>query len=318
VPTFSVVIAAYQAADTVGAAVASALDQTVTPLEVIVIDDGSTDDIAAALAPYGREITVISKENGGKSSALNVGLAKARGEFAALLDADDAYEPRRIEALGALAAERPDLDLLMTDAHLELDGRIVGRFCSETPFATRAQRTAILDRCFVVCPSFRISRLEQVGGFDESIRMAEDWDCWIRLIMHGVLVGLVDAPLYRYRLRHEGVDGPRADSLRSRVQVLEKTARASALTAQERVVLSRTLAESRQRAMLAEAEAALRSRDRSARRRSLAVAVGRGFGVRTRAKAALAVLAPRAAGRRLGAMEATTGWSRLQRGYPRG
>ena len=185
VPTFSVVIPAYQAADTVGEAVASVFAQTVAPEELIVVNDGSTDDIEGALAPYRERITLISKENGGRASALNLGVGEANGEYVSFLDADDAYQPERIEALGALASMRPDLDLLVTDASLEVEGRIVGRFCAETPFAVEDQRLAILDRCFIVCPCVRRARLLDVGGFYEAFRFSEDWDCWIRLIMRG-------------------------------------------------------------------------------------------------------------------------------------
>ena len=164
VPTFSVVIPAYQAADTVGEAVASVFAQTVAPEELIVVNDGSTDDIEGALAPYRERITLISKENGGRASALNLGVGEAKGEYVSFLDADDAYQPERIEALGALASIRPDLDLLVTDASLEVEGRIVGRFCAETPFAVEDQRLAILDRCFIVCPCVRRASLLDVAA----------------------------------------------------------------------------------------------------------------------------------------------------------
>ena len=318
VPTFSVVIPAYQAADTVGEAVASVFAQTVAPEELIVVNDGSTDDIEGALAPYRERITLISKENGGRASALNLGVGEANGEYVSFLDADDAYQPERIEALGALASMRPDLDLLVTDASLEVEGRIVGRFCAETPFAVEDQRLAILDRCFIVCPCVRRARLLDVGGFYEPFRFSEDWDCWIRLIMQGSVAGLVDAPLYSYRIHKESVTSNRPVALRARVDVLERAARTPGLTAEEHGVLGRSITSNRQRAMLAEAEAALREGLPDARRRSLAVAGGPGFGLRTRAKAIAAALAPAAAGRRLEDKEARTGWSRLQRGYPRG
>src|SRR5712692_3660025 len=126
-PSFSVIIAAYQAAATIGEAVDSALGQTLTPLEVIVCDDGSTDDIERALAPYRDRIVLLRKENGGEASAKNAAARAASGVFVAILDADDAYLPERLEALGELAAARPDLDILSSDAYLELDGQVVRR-----------------------------------------------------------------------------------------------------------------------------------------------------------------------------------------------
>src|SRR5881397_737144 len=148
-PSFSVIIAAYQAAHTIGEAVESALEQTSPPHEVIVCDDGSTDDLAGTLTPYGGRIVLLRKENGGAASARNVALRAASGEFVAQLDSDDAFLPTRLEALGELAGARPDLDILATDANFEVDGHVVGRFYGSQPFPIEHQRTAIFDRCFV-------------------------------------------------------------------------------------------------------------------------------------------------------------------------
>lgn len=183
VPTFSIVIPAYQAADSIGRAVESALAQTVPPHQVVVCDDGSTDAIDEALAPWRDSLLVIRKENGGGASALNTAVRAASGTFVAVLDADDVYHPRRIEALGGLAEARPDLDILTTDAYLEVDGRIGGRFSDETPFEAKDQRAGILRACFVGgWPAVRRATLLVAGGFDESLRIAYDWDCWLRQI----------------------------------------------------------------------------------------------------------------------------------------
>src|SRR4051794_12922707 len=148
-PSFSVVIRAYQAAATVGEAVASAFAQTLPPYEVIVVDDGSTDDLEGALAFFRDRVKLVRQENGGGASALNAGLAVASGDFLAILDADDAYGPGRLKALAGLAAAQPELDLLTTEATLVLHGRVVGLFHTATPFAVEGQRTAILESCFV-------------------------------------------------------------------------------------------------------------------------------------------------------------------------
>ncbi len=315
-PSFSVVIPAYQAADTVAGAVSSALEQTLEPLEILVVDDGSTDDITRVLEPLLDRITLLRQENGGRASARNVGVREARGEFVSFLDADDVYERERLEALAELARTRPDLDILMTDASLEVDGRVVGSFSAETPFATDKQRLAILERCFIACPSVRRSAVLAVGGFDESLRMGQDWDCWLRMIYSGSAAGLVDAPLYRYRIHDAAVTSNRPKTLRARVRLLEKAAARMDLTPEERKALHRSLEFNRARARLTEAEASLRRGDPDARRRTLAVALARSVGVLTRLEAVAAALAPGWAGRRLDAREARTGESRLRRRYP--
>ena len=99
-PNFSVLIPAYQAARTIGEAVESALTQTVQPQEIIVCDDGSTDDLSGALEPYRDRITVVRLEqNQGLSAARNAALMAASSEFVATLDADDTYLPRYLEAI---------------------------------------------------------------------------------------------------------------------------------------------------------------------------------------------------------------------------
>ena len=118
-PSFSVLIPCYQAADTVGSAVASVLSQTSAPHEVIVCDDGSSDALAEALEPYLDHIVVLHQENRGVAAARNLGLARASGEFVAVCDADDIYLPTMLEELSALATARGDLEILCSDALLE-------------------------------------------------------------------------------------------------------------------------------------------------------------------------------------------------------
>jgi glycosyltransferase involved in cell wall biosynthesis len=83
----------------VGDAIESVLAQTVPPCEVIVCNDGSTDDLHRALAPFASNVCVIDKENGGEASAKNAGIRAASGDFVAILDADDVFLPRRLEAI---------------------------------------------------------------------------------------------------------------------------------------------------------------------------------------------------------------------------
>jgi Glycosyl transferase family 2 len=317
VPTFSVVIRSYQAAATVGHAIESALSQTVPPLEVIVVDDGSTDGTETVLAGYSDDLEIVRQENAGASAAMNAAANVAKGDFVAILDADDAYRPGRIEALGALARARPDLDILVTDAQFDLDGTLVGRFCEGTPFATEGQRGEILRRCFVIAPAVRRTTFLAAGGFDESISTGHDWDAWIRLIFDGAGAGLVDDPLYVYSIVPGSLSSARALTLRERVKILERAEKLD-LSPEERRIQADSIAYHGRRALLAEADDALRRGDDAARQRSLAVAFGPGFGPVTRLKAFGAALAPRAAGRRLENLEAKTGWSRLQRGHPRG
>jgi GT2 family glycosyltransferase len=290
-PTFSIVITAYQAAATIGDAIRSALDQTHPAHEVIVVDDGSTDDLVGALSPFGDRIRLVRKQNGGGASARNAGTAAAAGDFMAILDADDTYHPRRLEALAGLAESRPDLDLVTTDARFVVAGEGVGSFLASNPFAVEDQRAAILRSCFVGgWPAVRISRLQASGGFDESFRIGYDWDCWLRLILDGARAGLVAEPYYDYVLHPGGLSASRVASLWERVRLLEKAGANPALEPRERPVLRAALREHRTRAVLAETQAALF--DTGPRGRLPLLAVSRGIGPRARAAAALAVTVP--------------------------
>jgi glycosyltransferase involved in cell wall biosynthesis len=298
-PTFSIVIPAYQAAETIAAALDSALGQVHPAHEVIVVDDGSTDDLEDVLEPYLDRIAVVHKANGGAASARNRGAEAASGEFIAVLDADDRFHPRRLEALAELAVARPDLDLITTDTRMVVDGEVAGRFHEKNPFAVEAQRLAILESCFVGgWPAVRRSRLRAIGGFDESLPIAHDWDCWARLILDGARAGLVDRPYYDYTLREGSLTSSRVASLRDRVRLLEKAAENPALLPEDRPTLARAYRRHRSRAVVAEASAIVSAGGRE-RWRLPGLALGRGVETRVRALALLAFISPALAKKRL-------------------
>jgi hypothetical protein len=316
-PTFSILIAAYNAAGSIVECVQSALHQTAPAHEVIVVDDGSTDQTGEQLAPYRGRIVYVHQDNRGAAAASNLGARKATGDFVSILDADDVYEPQRLEALTELAIARPDLDILMTDAKLEVEGEIVGRFYEKTPFEIDRQQLAIFERCFVAWPAVRRTRFLELGGFDESMRIGYDWECWIRMLHAGCRAGGIDEPLLRYRIAgHQSLTDDRVAALQSRVRVLEVAAQLD-LAADERAELDRYLRRRRRRVLLAESEQALRARRPDARRRSFVVAFAREMPLGARLRALAAAAAPRTAARRLAALEARTGQSRIKRTVPR-
>lgn len=317
-PSFTVVIAVHNGAETIGGAIESVLAQTVAPAQLIICDDGSTDGTEAAVEPYGDRMTYVRKERGGVASARNAALAIAEGEFFAVLDADDAYEPERLEALTELALARTDLDILCTDVVFEHRGNALGRFTSGCPFEVFNQKAAILERCFCIAPAVRREALKAAGGFDDSLRTGEDWECAIRLIHSGAAAGLVDEPLYRYRIEVGSLTSDRIGTLRDRISFLERAGNSYELDETETAALERSLATQRNALVLTEAEAALRAGARDARSRALAAARRPGIAFRARASAAAAAIAPRAAGRILERRAQKTGTSRLIRSVPRG
>jgi hypothetical protein len=295
-PRFSVVIPAYQASATIGETVESVLAQTVPPHELIVSDDGSTDDLEHALAPFGDAVRLVRRPHGGIAAARNAGVEAAAGEFVLILDADDALLPRKLEALTALAVARPDLDLLSTDVFFETGGQRAGRFGAANPFAVSDQRTAIFRSCFVGWPAARRTRLLDVGGFDPALRSSQDWACWIRLILGGSAAGLYDEPLSIYRVHSKSITAPRVETLRERTEMLERTLADAEVTEAERATLGSVVAETRARATLADAEEALRDRRSDRRRLALSAARTPDLPLRRRAACAAAAAAPGLAG----------------------
>jgi glycosyltransferase involved in cell wall biosynthesis len=309
VPTFSIVIAAYQAAATIGEALTSAFAQTVAPAEVVVCDDGSTDDLFGAVATYADRVTMLRQTNAGEAAAKNTGVRAAAGEFVVFLDADDLFLPERLEALAELVEARPDLDILTTDAFLELDGEVVRRcYDASWTFEVDDQRAAILERNFVFgLAAVRRRRLLELGGFDESLRYATDWDLWLRLILDGSRAGLVAEPLAKYRLSSASLSAQRAALLRGRCRVLEKALARSGLTVAERGRATRALEANRRAALLAEARQRLADGRAGARAAAWRVATARSMPLRTRLKAAAGAAAPRWASRALDREREQTG-----------
>jgi glycosyltransferase involved in cell wall biosynthesis len=231
-----VVIPAYNAEMTIGAAISGALQQTADDLEVIVVDDGSTDRTRMIAAAFGERIRLIEQENEGPSAARNTGIAAATAPLVTLCDADDLLLDAHVEAL--LSVHRDHGGIVTANAFWLFAGGIDprqtrhrGRFP-----APAAQRQAILETNFVSTMSlFPRALWEELGGFDVTLRHAEDWDFWLRAIhVAGIRVSHQPRPLALYRWSDQGLSSDtRAMDLGVR-RVLEKVADSVSLTATER------------------------------------------------------------------------------------
>ncbi len=176
----SAIIATYNYAPYVTRAVDSILNQTHPVSEIVVVDDGSTDNTREVLAAYGDRIRYIHRVNGGVSAARNTGIRAARYKWVALLDADDYWFPNKIERQLDAIRRQPDLDFVYTalrtfdQAGNEKD-RIVTPANQLWP---RLRWTNLITPSTVM---IRREMLLEVGGFDESVRWCEDWELWVRL-----------------------------------------------------------------------------------------------------------------------------------------
>jgi glycosyltransferase involved in cell wall biosynthesis len=296
VPSFSIVIPAYQAAAHIGRAVKSVLEQTVPPVEIIVSDDGSTDDLMGTLEPYRADIQVVHGPNGGLPVARNRGFRAASGEFVANLDADDVLYPEWIEAVGELAAARPDLDILTTNGYRTYaTGRRSLCYSDHWVFEVENQRHEILRRNFILAfAAVRRTRFLDIGGFDEEILSA--WELWLRLLVDGSRAGCVDEALFEYTMRAGSLSTAPARGPETAVCVLAK-ALSMDLSAHEREEIVAALASERLRWEREMLHFELASGQPRARRRALRLALKRGHGPLPRLKMIAAALAPGLAGR---------------------
>jgi glycosyltransferase involved in cell wall biosynthesis len=226
----SVIIPTYNCSRFVTEAVDSVLAQTLPPAEVIVVDDGSSDDTESVLRPYADRIRYIRKENGGVSTARNAGLRAATSELIAFLDADDVWHPRKLEI--QLACLRDDralglLGTLMTDWPHEQFSKISdgsgGWNTVMVPFEVLAVKNVIATSTVIV----RREVVAQVGEFDSSLHGPEDYDFWLRCLQV-TRAANVDLRLTGYRMV-AGSLGKRAASMEAGMRrILEKLDKAKA------------------------------------------------------------------------------------------
>lgn len=202
VPRVSVVIPAYNYGRFIVAAVESVLAQSLAPHEVIVVDDGSTDETTQALEPFGDRIRVLQQKNQGVGAARNTGGTHATGDLIAFLDADDMWLPTKLEKQVRRFADDPDLGLVHCGV-LEVDaaGRPLRQILDGMEGCVA--REMLLFRRNVILgggSAMMVSRhaFESTGGFDARLPPTEDWDFWYR-VARKFRVGFVPEILVRYR-----------------------------------------------------------------------------------------------------------------------
>ena len=184
-PRLSVIITYFLGEQTIADAVRSVLAQTVPPHEIVICDDGSPDDLDAGLGELREHVRIVRKQNGGTGSALNAAAAAASGDYLVQLDVDDAFCPRRLEAVAAVLAARPDVDIVTGDALIEYGERVVASMGRLNPPALANGRETMLERNWIPWPAARRSLVIQHGGWDVRFKVFEDWDCWLRLVLAG-------------------------------------------------------------------------------------------------------------------------------------
>jgi glycosyltransferase involved in cell wall biosynthesis len=196
-PPFSVVIPSYNATATIDSAIDSVLAQTREDFELIVVDDGSTDETPELVERHcaaDARVKLIRQENQGTAGARNTGVGASRGQFISFLDNDDLWMPNYLSAMSMALEEDPGAGFAYTDAWLLHDEtkRLWRRGSLEhyPPIPPRCSAEEFLSRLihmnFVMSSvTVRRSALEDVGTFDASLKGVDDYDLWLRIVGAG-------------------------------------------------------------------------------------------------------------------------------------
>lgn len=278
-PVVSVIIPAYQAEQTLGAAITSALTQTYPHTEIVICDDGSTDATAAIAAAYGARVRLLRQGNAGVAAARNNALSAATGQLCALLDADDFWFPQYLSSAVAMWQEQGGGRSMVTATAYFLtdDGIAPQRRVITEAVPVERQRARALESPIVTgFAVFPKAMYDELGGFDTTLRTAEDYDFWLRAILAGwkVLYQMVPQAIYR---RAGGTLSTALEQLQRDEETIFSRLIANpdvVLTSAERDQISDRLRLGAPQAHIGRGESALRDGDPQAAARHFAVASG--------------------------------------------
>ena len=202
----SVIIPAYNAARCIGRAIESVLGQSYSAYEIIVIDDGSKDNTAEVVRQYGDQVHYIHQENAGVAVARNTGIAAAKGDWIAFLDADDEWLPDKLRQQIALLARNPNLrwcgaNRFQSDGKRKAavgDKNTIAGVLGERDYFANYITAAANGKCHVITSSMIIRKdiFDELGGFDpDRPLMDEDLDMWLGIAQHYPEMGYIAEPL---------------------------------------------------------------------------------------------------------------------------
>ncbi len=240
----TVIIPTFNRATLIERALKSVLNQTHKQLQIIVVDDGSTDNTQKVLAPYHGRIQYIYQENKGVSAARNKGIEKAHGNIITFLDSDDEWLPQKIDAQVNFFKENPEAVACQTGETWIRKGKRVNPKDKHKKHSGFIYKQC-LPLCIVTISAIALKKeiLERVGAFDESMPACEDYDLWLRTT-HRYPIHLIDRPLvtkYGGRPDQLSQSTPQMDQYRiqSMIQLLDS----QVLTEEQRKWTTETLRE---------------------------------------------------------------------------
>jgi glycosyltransferase involved in cell wall biosynthesis len=222
-PCVSVVIPTYNRSKLLRMAVDSVLAQTYPHIEVIVVDDGSTDDTAEVMAQYAGRVTYLRQANEGVAAARNGGIRAASGDYVTCLDDDDLILPTKIERQVQVLASRPGVGLVHCRFYFaDEDGNYLHKV-GLLPEGEVLHKLVHSNFVWASAPLIPRRCFDQVGLFDEEIpSVVADWDMWLRIAQAGFPFACVQEPLGAYRIHSDGMMSNVAELEHGIFAVLEK------------------------------------------------------------------------------------------------
>lgn len=209
IPKVSVIIATYNSAAYLPEAIESVLNQTFRGFEIILVDDGSTDETGQVVEPYLPRIRLLTQQNMGPAAARNTGIRMAKGDYLVFLDADDLLLPDKLKAQLDYLEKYPQIDVVYSNGYYSASlpgGNQKKQLFTETGFLRKdlghppesIKILAIQNAFPLHVAMVRKVAVLDIGGFDESLPAIEDWDFWYRIAQTGSF-GYLDLPLVEYR-----------------------------------------------------------------------------------------------------------------------
>jgi glycosyltransferase involved in cell wall biosynthesis len=228
-PNVSVIIPTYNRASMVIEAVESVLNQTYKDIELIVVDDGSTDNTEDVLRPYFGRITYIKQENRGNAAARNMGLKEAKGELIAFNDSDDLWVEDKLEKEVRYLEEHPDVDMVCGNGIIFGNTKDAGRLVISQSRAESLERKGIsikdiFMKSTIRTPTVVIRKMviDALGGFDGNLRVCVDGDFSLRLLGGGYKATFINDVFFKLRKHDDNLSADREQRLLHSIKIIKK------------------------------------------------------------------------------------------------
>ncbi|MFH1413960.1 MAG: glycosyltransferase [Candidatus Omnitrophota bacterium] len=218
----SVIIPTYNSGRYIEEAVASVLNQTYTNYELLIVDDGSTDNTVELLKKYKGRFRYYYQRNQGIVAARNLALENSTGEFVAFLDADDLWLPEKLGVQMRVMREQPNLAFVYSCVYtIDESGKTIRYWDNKDEKIMDFNR--LYDKNFICCSSVLLRRscLERSGRFDPRVKMSQDWDLWLRLAKN-FNFKFINQFLAKYRIHPSNISTRYEDRIRAIFFILSK------------------------------------------------------------------------------------------------